>query len=101
MTKKLTGADVAWMADLTSTAAIANYVHWDPAITTCFEVDASLNLEDVAAAFLNGDQDIDLIMDWHSCGMLVMGIPDDLGAACFCVRVEPYYLFKTTGERYE
>jgi hypothetical protein len=102
MNTKLTGPDVAHLADLTSTGKLALYVRNDPAIDTMFEVDASLKLEDVAAAFLSGsEEDINLIVDWHAAGLLVMGIPENLGAAAMCIRCEPYYLFQMTGGRYE
>lgn len=100
MNQPVTGADVAHLADLTSTRHLVNYVLHDDAITAMFRVaDPALKLEDVAAAFMNGDET--LVGDWYLAGMLDATYPDDLDAAAMCIRVEPFYIYQLTGGKYE
>jgi hypothetical protein len=100
MNQPVTGPEIAYLADLTSARHLLNYVLHDDEITAMFRVtDPALKLEDVAAAFMNGDET--LVGDWYLAGMLDDTYPDDLDAACMTIRVEPFYVYQLTGGKYE
>lgn len=100
MNQPVTGESIAHLADLTSTRHLLNYVHRDPEIIEMIGInDKELKLEDVAAAFMNGNET--QVEEWFYKESLTVDRPEDLGLAAHCIRVEPFYLYKLTGGRYE
>lgn len=112
--RKVTAEEVEHLADLTSVARILNYLAADDAITTVIQVkDPELTIAQVAAATANFDEKM---VDWVFQGKIFMHSPAtwavqnmfgktdhvlDPKDACHCIRVEPAYVIKLTGGKYE
>lgn len=97
--KKVTGEEVVYLADLTSTRRMQHAVEFEHEITQAIQVHKGLRLEDVAAALINGD--FVMLSDWELSGQLSFLLPEDEGLSVMAIRVEPFYVYQLTGDRYD
>lgn len=104
--KPVTPAEIAHLADITSTGKLLNYLFHDPTIQYMVDCE-SLELADVSTVFMNDDQNqveiwlsnAEIII--HTVGSIVEGSFVDPTMAVHCIRVDPFYIYKHTGKKYE